>query len=152
MGNNIPAVLDNEIQKKMEKLTPKEEEIMRWFWSKGPLFVKELQELYPEPRPHFNTLSTLVRLLEQKGYVAHKAYGKTYQYYACVAEDEFRKSTLKDVVRKYFADSYLQTVSTLVQDNALSDAEIEELTALVKNLRSKGDSKKKGRKSTRFEV
>lgn len=138
--------------RKMEKLTPKEEEIMRWFWSKGPLFVKELQELYPEPRPHFNTLSTLVRLLEQKGYVAHKAYGKTYQYYACVAEDEFRKSTLKDVVRKYFADSYLQAVSTLVQDNALSDAEIEELTALVKNLRSKGDSKKKGRKSTRFEV
>lgn len=152
MGNNIPAVLDNEIQKKMEKLTPKEEEIMRWFWSKGPLFVKELQELYPEPRPHFNTLSTLVRLLEQKGYVAHKAYGKTYQYYACVAEDEFRKSTLKDVVRKYFADSYLQAVSTLVQDNALSDAEIEELTALVKNLRSKGNSKKKGRKSTRPEV
>ncbi len=148
----MPAVLDVEIQKKMEKLTPKEEEIMRWFWSKGPLFVKELQELYPEPRPHFNTLSTLVRLLEQKGYVAHKAYGKTYQYYACVAEDEFRKSTLKDVVRKYFADSYLQAVSTLVQDNALSDAEIEELTALVKNLRSKGDSKKKGRKSTRFEV
>lgn len=148
----MPAVLDNEIQKKMEKLTPKEEEIMRWFWSKGPLFVKELQELYPEPRPHFNTLSTLVRLLEQKGYVAHKAYGKTYQYYACVAEDEFRKSTLKDVVRKYFADSYLQAVSTLVQDNALSDAEIEELTALVKNLRSKGDSKKKGRKSMRFEV
>lgn len=148
----MPAVLDNEIQKKMEKLTPKEEEIMRWFWIKGPLFVKELQELYPEPRPHFNTLSTLVRLLEQKGYVAHKAYGKTYQYYACVAEDEFRKSTLKDVVRKYFADSYLQAVSTLVQDNALSDAEIEELTALVKNLRSKGDSKKKGRKSTRFEV
>ena len=136
----------------MEKLTPKEEEIMRWFWIKGPLFVKELQELYPDPRPHFNTLSTLVRLLEQKGYVAHKAYGKTYQYYACVAEDEFRKSTLKDVVRKYFADSYLQAVSTLVQDNALSDAEIEELTALVKNLRSKGNSKKKGRKSTRPEV
>ena len=148
----MPAVLDDEIQKKMEKLTPKEEEIMRWFWIKGPLFVKELQELYPEPRPHFNTLSTLVRLLEQKGYVAHKAYGKTYQYYACVAEDEFRKSTLKDVVRKYFADSYLQAVSTLVQDNALSDAEIEELTALVKNLRSKGNSKKKGRKSTRPEV
>ena len=148
----MPAVLDVEIQKKMEKLAPKEEEIMRWFWSKGPLFVKELQELYPEPRPHFNTLSTLVRLLEQKGYVTHKAYGKTYQYYACVAEDEFRKSTLKDVVRKYFADSYLQAVSTLVQDNALSDAEIEELTALVKNLRSKGDSKKKGRKSTRPEV
>lgn len=125
----------------MERLTPKEEEIMRWFWEKGPLFVKELQELYPEPRPHFNTLSTLVRLLEQKGYVNHKAYGKTYQYYACVAEEDFRKSTLKDVVRKYFADSYLLAVSTLVRDRDLSEAEIEELTALVRKLRSKGKSR-----------
>lgn len=125
----------------MEKLTPKEEEIMRWFWEKGPLFVKELQELYPEPRPHFNTLSTLVRLLEQKGYVNHKAYGKTYQYYACVAEEDFRKSTLKDVVRKYFADSYLLAVSTLVRDRDLSEAEIEELTALVRKLRSQGKSR-----------
>ncbi len=125
----------------MERLTPKEEEIMRWFWEKGPLFVKELQELYPEPKPHFNTLSTLVRLLEQKGYVNHKAYGKTYQYYACVAEEDFRKSTLKDVVRKYFADSYLLAVSTLVRDRDLSEAEIEELTALVRKLRSKGKSR-----------
>lgn len=125
----------------MERLTPKEEEIMRWFWEKGPLFVKELQELYPEPRPHFNTLSTLVRLLEQKGYVAHKAYGKSYQYYACVAEEDFRKSTLRDVVRKYFADSYLQAVSTLVRDRDLSEAEIEELTALVRKLRSQGKSR-----------
>lgn len=125
----------------MEKLTPKEEGIMRWFWEKGPLFVKELQELYPEPRPHFNTLSTLVRLLEQKGYVAHKAYGKSYQYYACVAEEDFRKSTLKDVVRKYFADSYLLAVSTLVRDRDLNEAEIEELTALVRKLRSQGKSR-----------
>ena len=125
----------------MERLTPKEEEIMRWFWEKGPLFVKELQELYPEPKPHFNTLSTLVRLLEQKGYVNHKAYGKTYQYYACVAEEDFRKSTLKDVVRKYFADSYLLAVSTLVRDRDLSEAEIDELTALVRKLRSKGKSR-----------
>ncbi len=125
----------------MERLTPKEEEIMRWFWEKGPLFVKELQELYPEPKPHFNTLSTLVRLLEQKGYVNHKAYGKTYQYYACVAEEDFRKSTLKDVVRKYFADSYLLAVSTLVRDRDLSEAEIEELTALVRKLRSQGKSR-----------
>lgn len=121
---------------KKGRLTPKEEEIMHWFWTKGPLFVKELQELYPEPRPHVNTLSTLVRLLEQKGYVAHEGFGKTFRYYACVGEDDFRKSTLRNVVRKYFSGSRLQAVSTLVQDEELSDAEIEELIALVKRMRA----------------
>ena len=64
----------------MERLTPREEELMRWFWTRGPLFVRELVALYPEPRPHFNTLSTMVRTLEAKGHVAHKSYGNTYQY------------------------------------------------------------------------
>ena len=65
----------------MEKLTPREEELMRCFWTRGPLFVRELVALWPEPKPHFNTLSTMVRGLEAKGYVGHKAYGGTYQYY-----------------------------------------------------------------------
>ena len=68
----------------MERLTPREEELMRWFWTRGPLFVRELVALYPEPRPHFNTLSTMVRTLEAKGYVAHKSYGNTYQYLSLI--------------------------------------------------------------------
>lgn len=71
----------------MKGLTSKEEEIMNYFWHKGPLFVKELLDFYDEPKPHFNTLSTIVRGLEEKGYVSHKAYGKTYQYFAVVSED-----------------------------------------------------------------
>ena len=67
----------------MKGLTSKEEEIMNYFWHKGPLFVKELLDFYDEPKPHFNTLSTIVRGLEEKGYVSHKAYGKTYQYFSC---------------------------------------------------------------------
>ena len=64
----------------MKSLTAKEEEIMRFFWEKGPMFVKQLVELYEEPRPHFNTLSTIVRGLEEKGYLSHTAYGNSYQY------------------------------------------------------------------------
>ena len=60
----------------MKRLTAKEEEIMGWFWQKGPLFVKELLEYYEEPKPHFNTLSTIVRGLEEKGFLAHKNFGK----------------------------------------------------------------------------
>ena len=59
----------------MKRLTVKEEEIMGWFWQKGPLFVKELLEYYEEPKPHFNTLSTIVRGLEEKGFLAHKNFG-----------------------------------------------------------------------------
>ena len=64
----------------MKRLTAKEEEIMGWFWQKGPLFVKELLEYYEEPKPHFNTLSTIVRGLEEKGFLAHKNKGNSYQY------------------------------------------------------------------------
>ena len=78
----------------MKTLTAKEEEIMGFFWEKGPMFVKQLVELYEEPRPHFNTLSTIVRGLEEKGYLSHTAFGNTYQYHAVVSEEEFRRKTL----------------------------------------------------------
>ena len=69
----------------MKKLTRKEEVIMNHFWDHGPLFVRELRELYPEPRPHFSTLSTQVRTLQEEGFIGHKAYGPTYQYFARVS-------------------------------------------------------------------
>ena len=69
----------------MKTLTVKEEEIMGYFWEKGPLFVKQLLEFYDEPRPHFNTLSTIVRGLEEKGFLHHEVFGNTYQYYAVVS-------------------------------------------------------------------
>ena len=115
----------------MDRLTPREVELMRWFWTRGPLFVRELVALYPEPRPHFNTLSTMVRTLEAKGYVAHKSYGNTYQYYAVVTEEEFRRSTLKGVIRKYFDNSYLGAVSTLIREEQISVDELRELIARI---------------------
>ena len=94
----------------MKTLTVKEEEIMGHFWEKGPLFVKQLLEFYDEPRPHFNTLSTIVRGLEEKGFLHHEVFGNTYQYYAVVSRDDFKKKTLKGVISKYFNNSYLGAV------------------------------------------
>ena len=105
----------------MKGLTSKEEEIMNYFWHKGPLFVKELLDFYDEPKPHFNTLSTIVRGLEEKGYVSHKAYGKTYQYFAVVSEESFKKRTLRQVIRKYFNSSYLGVVSSLIEEEDISE-------------------------------
>ena len=86
----------------MKKLTRKEEEIMNHFWDKGAMFVRELLELYPDPKPHFNTLSTMVRALEANGYVSHKAYGSTYQYYPVVSREEYAGTSFKGIVSSYF--------------------------------------------------
>lgn len=118
----------------MKKLTPKEEEVLGYFWQKGPLFIRELLELQSDPKPHYNTLSTIVRVLEEKGYIGYKVYGNTYQYYALVSEDEYRKKSLKNLVNKYFENSYTRVVSTLIEEDELS---VEELQELIEQIKSK---------------
>ena len=114
-------------QQIMKRLTSKEEEILGYFWAKGPLFVRELLDLQEEPKPHYNTLSTIVRTLEEKGYIGYKVFGNTHQYYALISEDEYRKKTLKQVVDKYFDNSYTRVVSTLIEEEALTLDELQEL-------------------------
>lgn len=82
-------------RKDYEKITAKEERLWDFSGRMGPLFVKEILAFYDEPKPHFNTLSTIVRGLEEKGFLAHHTYGNTYQYYAVVSESDFSKRTLK---------------------------------------------------------
>ncbi|MDE6564434.1 MAG: BlaI/MecI/CopY family transcriptional regulator [Muribaculaceae bacterium] len=112
----------------MEKLTAKEEEVLSYFWNKGPLYVKDIVELYDEPRPHFNTISTIVRSLEEKGYVAHQQLGKTYQYYAIVAEEDMGKKNITSIIGKYFKNSYLRVVSSFVEDGNIP---VEDLRRLL---------------------
>ena len=117
----------------MEKLTKKEEEIMNLFWDNGAMFVKDILDIVPEPKPHFNTISTMVRALEAKGYVSHKAYDNTYQYFATVQRSDFGRKTLKNIIKEYFGNSYKNAVSALVDDGELSSDEIKELLQQVEN-------------------
>ncbi len=117
----------------MKKLTRKEEEIMRLFWDKGAMFVRELQALYADPKPHFNTLSTMVRTLESNGFVAHTAYGNSYQYYPIVSQEDYKKSTLSGIISNYFGNSYLSAVSTLVKEEKISVEELKELIEQIEN-------------------
>ena len=123
-------------RKIMKMLTAKEEEIMGYFWEKGPLFVKQLLDFYDEPRPHFNTLSTIVRGLEEKGYLSHEVFGNTYQYYAVVSESDFSKRTLKSVISKYFNNSYLSAVSSLVKEEDIS---LDDLKKLIQEVEQKNE-------------
>ncbi len=117
----------------MKQLTAKEEEIMGFFWEKGPLFVKQLMDEYEEPKPHYNTLSTIVRGLEEKGYIGYTPYGNTYQYHSLVSEDDYRKKTLKGVISKYFNNSYTRVVSTLIEEENISIDELQELIQKINN-------------------
>lgn len=117
----------------MEKLTVKEEECMEYFWEKGPLFVRDLLELYAEPKPHVNTVSTVVRGLEVKGFLGHKSYGNTYQYFPLKSREEFKKGSLRQVISRYFNNSYLGAVSTLVKDEKITVDELKELIRQVEN-------------------
>ena len=121
----------------MKNLTNKEEEIMIFFWQKGPLFVKEIQDLYADPKPHINTISTIVRILEDKGFVGHESLGKTYRYFAIVSEEQFKNRTLKGVIQKYFNSSYLGAVSSLIQEEEISVDELKKFIEKVEKAHSK---------------
>ncbi len=122
----------------MEKLTAKEEEVLGLFWKKGPLYVREIVELYEDPKPHFNTISTIVRALEEKGYVGHTPKGKSYQYYAIVAEEDMGKKSLSSIVGRYFKNSYLRVVSSLVENGNIP---VEDLRKLLDEVEKSHNNK-----------
>ena len=117
----------------MEKLTRREEELMQLFWQHGPLFVREMVEMMPDPKPHFNTISTMVRLLESKGFVDHEVFGNTYRYFPVISQEEFSKGLLGNVVTRYFESSYKRVVSALIAEEKISVDELEELIRKVNN-------------------
>ena len=117
----------------MKKLSQKEEEILSHFWKFGPMFIKDLLDKQDEPKPHYNTLSTIVRILEEKGYIGYHSFGNTYQYYASISEEEYRRGTLKNVISKYFDNSYTRVVSTLIEEENISIEELQDLISQIKN-------------------
>jgi len=121
----------------MKKLTRKEEELMKILWKIKEGFVKDMIEQYPNPKPHYNTISSLVRLLEDKGFVEHKAYGNTHQYFPLIIKQDYRKTYIKDVVKDYFDNSYKQTVSLFIEEQKLSDEDLEEIMELIKSKKQK---------------
>jgi len=115
----------------MKHLTNREEEIMDLFWQKDSVFVKDIIDELPEPKPHYNTISTIVRGLEEKGFVGHEQFGNTYRYFAIISREEFSKNTIKNLVSKYFDKSYSSVVSMFVEEEKIS---VEEIKALIRQV------------------
>jgi BlaI family penicillinase repressor len=116
----------------MEELTKAEERIMQVLWKLQTAFVKDIiDELEEEPKPPYNTISSIVRLLEKKGYVSYKAYGKTYEYFPAISKEDYTKTTFSKLFSGYFDNSPTSLLSFMVKEEKLSKDDIEELKALI---------------------
>ncbi len=121
----------------MKDLTKAEEEIMQVLWELKLAFVKDIIDQLPEPKPAYNTVSTIVRILqEKKGFVGHEIHGKSHKYYPLISKEEYTKSFMKGFVKKYFSGSYQQMVSFFTKEDNLSLNELEQLLKELKNKKS----------------
>lgn len=115
----------------MQKLTKAEEDVMQLLWDAERGTVSDLLERCPEPKPPHSTLSSVVRILEKKGFVGHKAYGKTHEYFPVVAREAYGRRSLGDLLRNYFDGSVPRLVSQLAEEEQLSKKEVEDLLKLL---------------------
>jgi BlaI family penicillinase repressor len=109
------------------ELTRAEEQVMQILWRLGPSAVKDVLAELPAPQPALTTVSTIVRILEQKGFVSYEPVGRGYRYYAVVAQDEYRRFSLRKLLRGYFGGSFTQLVSFFAQDENLDAAQLDAL-------------------------
>lgn len=115
----------------MEKLTNKEESIMHILWKLEKAFVKEVQAELTQEKLHYNTVSTIIRNLEEKGYVAHTAFGKTHQYYPAVSKETYRKQFMNRATKKFFDNSYKNMISFFAKEEKISAEELREILDII---------------------
>ncbi|MBC7382030.1 MAG: BlaI/MecI/CopY family transcriptional regulator [Bacteroidia bacterium] len=120
----------------MKELTRAEEQVMQILWKLEKAFVKDVVESFNEPKPAYNTVSTIIRILEKKGFVSYEAFGKTHQYYPLLKKEQYSKQQLGSIVTDYFEGSFTKMLSFFTSNKKLSLKEIEEAGKLLKKLKS----------------
>lgn len=123
----------------MKQLTRSEEQIMLALWQSGPMFLRELLEILPPPKPHQNTVATILKILIEKGFVTANVYGRQHQYVASVSKEDYSKKSISKMVKGYFEGSFSNVVSFMVKENNLS---VEELESLLQKIKDQQKSQK----------
>ena len=111
----------------MKELTKAEEQVMQLLWKQEKAFVKDLIEQMPEPKPAYNTVSTIVRILEKKGFVGYEAFGKTHRYFPLMSKKEYTRLYMKSFMKNYFSNSFKEMVSFFAKEDNMSLSELEDL-------------------------
>lgn len=126
----------------MKELTKAEEQIMHILWKLEKGFVNDILKEFPDPKPAYNTVSTIVRILEKKGFVGHNSYGKTHEYFPLIRKKEYRKNFFRGFVKNYFGNSYKSVASFFAKEENLSVEEMEEIKQLMEEQIKKQKSRK----------
>lgn len=116
----------------MKELTKAEDQIMQLLWDQEKAFVKDIVEQMPNPKPAYNTVSTIIRILEKKGFIGHNAYGKTHEYYPLISRKDYTKTYMKNFMRNYFSGSFQEMVSFFAREDNMSVSDLDELMEDVK--------------------
>jgi BlaI family penicillinase repressor len=120
-----------ELKKTGRELTRAEEQIMHILWDKGTGLVHDILREFSDPKPAYNTVSTIIRILEQKGFVGHKAYGRTYEYFPLITKKEYTKTYFRSFVANYFGNSYKSLASFFTAEENLSVGELQDIRELM---------------------
>jgi BlaI family transcriptional regulator, penicillinase repressor len=120
----------------IRELTKAEEEIMQVLWNLGKGFIKDILEQLPEPKPAYNTVSTIVRILETKGFIGHTEYGRTHQYHCAIDKDAYRAFATTKIFEGYFDNSVKEMLSFFVNEKGVSIKELDEMLEIIKNMKS----------------
>lgn len=116
-------------------LTTKEEMLMNIFWEHGNLFIRDLISYIPEPKPHYNTVATLVKFLEEKGFLEREPMANSFRYKVKITERQYRGSTISNVVARYYNNSYKSLVSQFVEEDKMGLQELKDLIATIEQNR-----------------
>lgn len=119
------------MKKPIKELTKAEEQVMQILWKLRKAFVKDIIEYFGNPKPAYNTVSTIIRILEKKGFVSYKSFGTTYEYFPLISKKEYTGMYLGNLVKNYFGNSYQSLVSFFTSNDSLSLKELEEMKQLV---------------------
>jgi len=117
----------------MKQLTPQEEQLMRFIWQYGKGFVKDYRDLYPEPKPPYTSVATIIKKLERKDYVRSKLYGYTYEYTPKIKEADYKKNFFSGAVSNFFGNSYKEMVMFFASEEKLSEKDLEDALEMIKN-------------------
>ncbi len=118
--------------KELKELTKAEDQVMQILWKLQRGFVKDVIEAMPEPKPAYNTVSTIIRILETKGFVDHKAYGKTHEYFPVITKEKYTKFYLNNLIKGYFNGSFQNLVSFFARENKMNVHDLEKLLEELK--------------------
>jgi len=125
----------------MKELTKAEEQVMQVLWKEKKAFVKEILSHFPDPKPAYNTVSTIVRILEKKGFVSHEELGKSHRYFPLVRKEEYRNERFSDLMKGYFNNSMKQVLSHFSAGDHLDTKEADEMISMLEELKKKSEQK-----------